>query len=107
MCTLFYVSQLKGVLSALLSRPSQISTLEQYAVRAFGDALESIPMALAENAGMAPTQTVAEVKSRQLKEENAHLGIDCMANGTNGELGGSRVDSGCLKLLDYLGLYSL
>lgn len=43
-------------------------------------------MALAENAGMAPTQTVAEVKSRQLKEENAHLGIDCMANGTNGEL---------------------
>lgn len=62
---------------------NKISTLEQYAVRAFGDALESIPMALAENAGMAPTQTVAEVKSRQLKEENAHLGIDCMANGTN------------------------
>ncbi|KAI0233494.1 T-complex protein 1 subunit epsilon [Lamellibrachia satsuma] len=68
---------------AVSKRADKISTLEQYAVRAFGDALESIPMALAENAGMAPTQTVAEVKSRQLKEENAHLGIDCMANGTN------------------------
>ena len=62
-------------------------------MRAFSDALESIPMALAENAGMAPTQTVAEVKSRQLKEENPHLGIDCMANGTNGEIGSATVEA--------------
>ena len=62
-------------------------------MRAFADALESIPMALAENAGMAPTQTVAEVKSRQLREGNAHLGIDCMAVGTNGKIGNVTIEA--------------
>jgi len=58
--------------------------LEQYAMRAFAEALESIPMALAENSGQAPIQTLADVKSRHIREKNSRLGIDCMNTGTNG-----------------------
>nr|KAF6354496.1 chaperonin containing TCP1 subunit 5 [Myotis myotis] len=58
-------------------------TLEQYAMRAFADALEVIPMALAENSGMNPIQTMSEVRARQVKDKNPALGIDCMHKGTN------------------------
>jgi len=61
----------------------KVSTLEQYAMRAFSEALENIPLALAENSGLPPIQTVAEVKSRQVTENNPRLGIDCLAKGTN------------------------
>ena len=63
----------------------QVSTLEQYAVRAFSDALESIPLALAENSGLAPINTLAEVKSQQVREGNPRLGIDCLQRGTSGK----------------------
>jgi len=59
----------------------QISTIEQYAMRSFADALESVPLALAENSGLAPINTLAEVKSRQVNENNPRLGIDCLENG--------------------------
>ncbi|KAG8523717.1 T-complex protein 1 subunit epsilon [Galemys pyrenaicus] len=58
-------------------------TLEQYAMRAFADALEVIPMALSENSGMNPIQTMTEVRARQVKEANPALGIDCLHKGTN------------------------
>lgn len=61
----------------------KISTIEQYAMRAFADALESIPLALAENSGLSPIQTLSGVKSQQLSLENPRLGIDCMQRGTN------------------------
>lgn len=61
----------------------KISTLEQYAVRSFSNALESIPLALAENSGFAPIHTLADVKARQAKESNPRLGIDCLDKGTN------------------------
>lgn len=59
----------------------QIAGLEQYAYRAFADALESIPMALAENAGLSPISTLAEVKAAQAAHNNARLGIDCNFTG--------------------------
>lgn len=68
---------------AVSKEADKISTLEQYAMRAFADALESIPLALAENCGQAPIQTLADVKSRQVIEKNSRLGIDCMNSGTN------------------------
>lgn len=40
----------------------QIEGIEQYAFRAFADALESIPMALAENSGLSPMDSVTELK---------------------------------------------
>ncbi|KAL9039773.1 MAG: hypothetical protein Q9214_004738 [Letrouitia sp. 1 TL-2023] len=60
--------------------------LEQYAMRAFADALDSVPMALAENSGLSPIETLASIKSRQVKESNARLGVDCMQTGSNGKL---------------------
>ncbi|XP_003747294.1 T-complex protein 1 subunit epsilon [Galendromus occidentalis] len=59
-----------------------LGSLEQYPFRAFSDALETIPLALAENSGLAPIETVTAVKSRQAKEKNPHLGIDCNFTGT-------------------------
>lgn len=57
-------------------------SLEQYAMRAFSDALEDVPLALAENSGLDPIKTLAEVRSEQLATGNPHLGIDCMCKGT-------------------------
>ena len=58
--------------------------LEQYAMRAFADALDAIPMALAENSGLSPIETLASIKSRQVKEKTSRLGVDCMQTGSNG-----------------------
>ena len=55
-------------------------------MRAFADALDSIPMALAENSGFSPIETLASIKSRQTKEKNSRLGVDCMSTGSNGML---------------------
>ncbi|KAK2745115.1 T-complex protein 1 subunit epsilon [Myotisia sp. PD_48] len=57
--------------------------LEQYAMRAFAEALDAIPLALAENSGWSPIETLASIKSRQLKENNSRLGVDCMQAGSN------------------------
>jgi T-complex protein 1 subunit epsilon len=56
--------------------------IEQYAIRAFADALDDIPLALAENSGLSPITEVTAVKSRQLAENNPRLGIDCNQSGT-------------------------
>jgi T-complex protein 1 subunit epsilon len=62
---------------------NQISSVEQYCMRAFADALEAVPTALAQNSGLPAIETLATVKARQVKEANPHLGIDAMARGTN------------------------
>ena len=54
-------------------------------MRAFADALDAVPMALAENSGLSPIETLAQIKSRQAKEGNSRLGVDCMQTGSNGE----------------------
>lgn len=68
---------------AVAEMADKISTLEQYAMRAFSEALESVPLALAENSGQNPIVTLADVKSRQKKENNPRLGIDSLNKGTN------------------------
>jgi len=50
---------------------------EQLAAEKFADALESIPLTLAENAGMDPIDTLTTLRSRQLKGEK-WTGIDVM-----------------------------
>jgi T-complex protein 1 subunit epsilon len=73
--------------------------LEQYAMRAFADALDAIPMALAENSGLPPIETLAAIKSRQVKEKNSRLGVDCMQTGSNGKpLNYSMNSSSCQRL---------
>lgn len=56
-------------------------------MRAFATALDAIPLALAENSGLAPIETLADVKSRQVTEGNSRLGVDCMGKGDNGAFG--------------------
>jgi hypothetical protein len=58
-------------------------------MRAFAEALDAVPMALAENSGLSPIETLANIKSRQVKEKNSRLGVDCMMTGSNGESGPS------------------
>ncbi|KAI0734287.1 chaperonin Cpn60/TCP-1 family [Fomitopsis betulina] len=59
----------------------EIPSIEQYAMRAFASALDAVPLALAENSGLSPIETLAEVKSRQVKEGTSVLGIDCLGRG--------------------------
>ena len=54
-------------------------------MRAFADALDSVPLALSENSGLSPIETLASIKSRQVKENTSRLGVDCMMTGNNGK----------------------
>ncbi|KAJ3205869.1 T-complex protein 1 subunit epsilon [Dinochytrium kinnereticum] len=51
-----------------------VGTVEQYAMRGFAAALDAVPLALAENSGLAPIETLAEVKARQVVEGNSRGG---------------------------------
>ncbi|KAI0311135.1 chaperonin Cpn60/TCP-1 family [Amylostereum chailletii] len=68
---------------AVQKAADEIASIEQYAMRAFSSALDSVPLALAENSGLSPIETLAEVKSRQVNEGNSKLGIDCNSRGEN------------------------
>lgn len=59
-------------------------------MRAFAAALDAVPLALAENSGLPPIETLADVKSRQVTEGNPRLGIDCSGRGENGTYLSSR-----------------
>eukprot|EP01079_Euglenida_sp_SAG-EU17-18_P007324 gene7324-1308_t len=61
----------------------QIQTVEQYAVRAFADALEAVPIQLAENSGLPGIETLGTVKAAQISTGNHNLGIDCMNKDNN------------------------
>lgn len=68
---------------AVAKQADQLSSLEQYAFRSFSEALEAIPLALAENSGLAPIETLSELKSRQVAEKSSTLGVDCMLTGNS------------------------
>ncbi|KAI0058179.1 hypothetical protein BV25DRAFT_1830349 [Artomyces pyxidatus] len=68
---------------AVQKAADEIPSIEQYAMRAFASALDSVPLALAENSGLSPIETLAEVKSRQVNEGDSTLGIDCSGKGNN------------------------
>ncbi|KAJ1853242.1 T-complex protein 1 subunit epsilon [Coemansia sp. RSA 1822] len=61
----------------------QVSNIEQYAMRSFARALDAIPMALAENSGLPPIETLSHVKSEQTKLGISSLGVDCMDTGVS------------------------
>jgi len=52
-----------------------VTGVDQYAIRSFADALDDIPLALAENAGLPPIEEVAAAKSKQVKEKNSTIGL--------------------------------
>lgn len=66
---------------AVAKEADLLSTLEQYAFRSFSVALESVPLALAENSGLPPIETLSELKSRHINEKFSSIGVDCMLTG--------------------------
>ncbi|KAJ8985390.1 hypothetical protein NQ317_007547 [Molorchus minor] len=66
---------------AVAEQADLLASLEQYAFRAFAEALESIPLALAENSGLSAIHVLGEVKAKQAASKDSALGIDCMATG--------------------------
>jgi len=59
-----------------------VQGLEQYAIRAFAEALEDIPMALAENSGLNPILTLSSVRAAHVGDSRAFWGVDCNQSGT-------------------------
>jgi len=66
---------------AVSKAADETASIEQYAMRAFASALDAIPLALAENSGLSPIDTLTEVRARQVTEGNPNLGIDCNGRG--------------------------
>ena len=54
--------------------------IDQYAFRAFAQALDAIPMTLAENSGLDPIKVLSSIKSKQIKENISYIGVDCLGN---------------------------
>lgn len=68
---------------AVAVKADQISTVEQYAIRAYASALDAVPLALAANAGLPALDTLGAVKAAQVAQGgNPRLGIDCNRRGT-------------------------
>lgn len=64
---------------AIRKHADTVVGVDQYAIRAFADALDDIPLALAENAGLSPIEEVAAIKSRQVKENCPTIGLGLMS----------------------------
>ena len=51
-------------------------------MRAFADALEEIPLTLAENSGYNPIEYVSKLREEQVNEDNPFIGVDAMHKGS-------------------------
>ncbi|CCW62766.1 unnamed protein product [Phytomonas sp. EM1] len=67
---------------AVLRHADETPTVEQHAIRAFADALETIPINLALNSGLDAILALSAARKAQVEENNPFAGIDCMDNGT-------------------------
>mmetsp|Transcript_41446 Transcript_41446/g.54536 ORF Transcript_41446/g.54536 Transcript_41446/m.54536 type:complete len:484 (+) Transcript_41446:539-1990(+) len=67
---------------AVSKEADKIRGVEQYAVRAFADALEEIPLTLAENSGYNPIEYVSKLREEQVSTENPFVGVDANHQGT-------------------------
>ena len=68
---------------AVAQKADSTSTIDQYAIRAFAEALDQIPIALAENSGYNGIEYLANLKAQQKKEYNPYIGVDCARIGYN------------------------
>ncbi|EEB08181.2 chaperonin-containing T-complex epsilon subunit Cct5 [Schizosaccharomyces japonicus yFS275] len=66
---------------AVSDAAEKVPGIDQYAMKAFADALDTIPLTLAENSGLEAIETLTAVKAKQVKLQNSHLGIDCVQSG--------------------------
>ena len=63
---------------AVESQADTVSSVGQYAARAFSDALLGLAEALAANSGLSPIHEVQRVKAMQQQSNCPYYGIDCM-----------------------------
>merc|ERR1711931_598288 len=68
---------------AVSDASDDIASLDQWGMRSFAKALESVPMALAENSGLSPVETLTNLRSEQRTTKNSKLGVDCLHTGQN------------------------
>merc|ERR1712142_1448036 len=68
---------------AVSDASDDIASLDQWGMRSFAKALESVPMALAENSGLSPVETLTNLRSQQRTTKNSKLGVDCLHTGAN------------------------
>ncbi|CDJ33608.1 T-complex protein 1 subunit, related [Eimeria mitis] len=68
---------------AVESQADSVSSVGQYAARAFADALLGLAEALAANSGLSPIHEVQRIKALQQQTNCPYYGIDCMQTGTN------------------------
>lgn len=66
---------------AVEAAADEVSSVEHFAIRAFGDALLALPEALADNSGLDAITAVGAAKARQIKEGNPNIGVDCNQTG--------------------------
>ena len=52
-------------------------------MKAFADALEQIPMALAENSGHSALKVLNQARYNQIEKKESVFGIDCMMSGSS------------------------
>ena len=67
---------------AVAEEADKIRGVEQYAVRAFADALEEIPLTLAENSGYNPIEYFRKLREEQKSEDNPFIGVDANHKGS-------------------------
>jgi T-complex protein 1 subunit epsilon len=67
---------------AVAEEADKIKGVEPYAVRAFADALEEIPLTLAENSGYNAIEYVSSLRQEQISEANPFIGVDANLQGT-------------------------
>ena len=58
----------------------------RHAIRAYADALDDTPMALAENSGLDGIEAVSKIRAAQISTGKSYLGVDAMGRGSNGSL---------------------
>ncbi|CAD7923804.1 unnamed protein product [Amoebophrya sp. A120] len=68
---------------AIVEASDNEPTVDQYSMKAFADALDTIPQILAENSGLPCIQTVTDLKAKQIDTKNGWFGVDAMCKGTN------------------------
>lgn len=61
---------------------AKATSVDQYAMRAFADALEVVPVQLAINSGMDPVNALSKAKAGHVKDKNPFCGVDCLNRGT-------------------------
>ena len=68
------------VASKLRETATDVGGREQLAIQAFADALEVIPKALADSAGMDPIDTLVQLRSKHKSTSGKNFGVDVYSN---------------------------